>query len=343
MNPNSGRVWINFKELRQRLRFADVLRHYGVEVADGRRQHTGPCPLPEHGERRNLRSFSANLDRGIFQCFGCGAKGNVLEFAALMERLDPKDGDALRKAALGLQARFFPEGASRRHPAAEAPKPEQPGRSEAAVVNPPLDFDLKGLDGSHAYLKGRGFSPETMSHFGAGFCSRGYLKGRIAIPIHDMEGRLVGYAGRLVDSRDITRDNPRYLFPAPREREGRRIEFDKSRLLYNAHRLERPCDDLVVVEGFASVWWLRQCGIRSSVAVMGTACSDEQAAAIASLVKPAGRVWAMPDENEPGRRLATAVLLRVSSHRSVRWARLGREDAQPTDLSPEEVKACFSL
>lgn len=339
------RVWINFKELRQRLRFADVLRHYGVATADGKRQHAGPCPLPGHGERRNPRSFSANLDRGIFQCFGCGAKGNLLEFAALMERLDPKDGDALRKAALVLQERFFPEGASRRHPAPGSPKeePAQTAPAEAVLVNPPLNFELKGLDGAHAYLKGRGFSQETTSRFGVGFCSRGSLKGRIAIPIHDAEGRLVGYAGRVVDDREITRDNPRYLFPPPREREGRQIEFGKSLLLYNAHRLEAPCDDLIVVEGFPSVWWLHQCGFSSAVAVMGSSCSDEQVGAIVSLVRPGGRVWAMPDEDEPGRRLAEALLLGVSPHRFVRWIRIGKKDAQPTDLSSEELKARFSL
>ena len=58
--------------------------HHKVEVARTGEQHQGPCPLPCHGDRPNVAPFSAHLGRGIFQCFGCGAKGNQLEFSALM-------------------------------------------------------------------------------------------------------------------------------------------------------------------------------------------------------------------------------------------------------------------
>src|SRR2546423_14405707 len=101
--------WINFKELRAKLDFEQVLRHYGVEVKRRGVQHQGFCPLPNHKGKRNSPSFSANLERGIFQCFGCGAKGNVLEFAALMENSNPKDGAALRNVALKLQQLHCPE------------------------------------------------------------------------------------------------------------------------------------------------------------------------------------------------------------------------------------------
>src|ERR1043166_9099885 len=100
-------TWIDFKALRAKLDFEQVLRHYGVEVKrKGGKQHHGFCPLPNHNGKRNSPSFSANLERGIFQCFGCGAKGNVLEFAGMMEKADPKDGAALHKIAVELQKRF---------------------------------------------------------------------------------------------------------------------------------------------------------------------------------------------------------------------------------------------
>src|SRR5215469_3496287 len=98
--------WINFKELRASLDFEQVLRHYGVEIKRKGDQHHGFCPLPGHQGKRNSPSFSANLVKGIFQCFGCGAKGNVLEFAAMMERTDVRNGTELRKVALTLKGRF---------------------------------------------------------------------------------------------------------------------------------------------------------------------------------------------------------------------------------------------
>lgn len=337
------RVWINFKELRARLKFEDVLTHFKVEVKRKGEQHQGFCLLPGHDGKSNSPSFSANLERGIFHCFGCGAKGNVLEFAALMRGVDPKDGDALRTVALELQMKFLPEGASRAHPAREAAKPiASTPQATPALINPPLDFSLQGLDPGHEYLLGRGFSRATLAHFGVGFCSRGLLKDRVAIPLHDSTGNLVGYAGRVVDDAAINEENPRYRFPSGRERKGAKIEFRKSLLVYNGHRLTVPVDNLVVVEGFPSVWWLHQYGCPPAVALMGSECSDEQAELIVAAVKPAGRLWLMPDGDRAGERLAQQLFALLSPRRFVRWYKLG-ERRQPTDVPSLTLKTDFTL
>lgn len=197
--------WIDFKALRAKLDFEQVLEHYRVEVKSKGRQHHGFCPLPNHNGKRNSPSFSANLTRGIFQCFGCGAKGNVLEFAALMENIDPKDGAALHDLAVRLQQRFCPElGSSPSEAKAPTPSQKKPPEKPAptiqtpAIVNAPLDFELQGLDAAHPYLLGRGFTPQTIERFGLGYCSRGLLKSRVAIPLHNAAGALVGYHAKLV-------------------------------------------------------------------------------------------------------------------------------------------------
>src|SRR5580700_9598850 len=97
-------AWIDFKALRAQLKFEDVLRHYGVEVKNtNRKQFQCYCPLPNHNGKRNSPSFSANLERGIFNCFGCGAKGNLIDFAVLMAGGSPDNGADVRSAALLLQ------------------------------------------------------------------------------------------------------------------------------------------------------------------------------------------------------------------------------------------------
>jgi DNA primase len=99
------------------------------------------------------------------------------------------------------------------------------------------------------------------------------MQDRIAIPLHNSAGPLVGYAGRLVDDRNVSDERPKYLFPGPRERDGKRWEFHKGELLYNLYRIERPVHDLIIVEGFASVWWLHQHGRPNAVALMGHSIS----------------------------------------------------------------------
>jgi DNA primase len=145
-----------------------------------------------------------------------------------------------------------------------------------------------------------------------------------------------------VDDSTITEDNPRYRLPGKRERDGKLFEFRKTLFLYNGFRFKAPVDDLCVVEGFTSVWWLNQNALPDVVGLMGADCSERQAELIVSLVKPAGRVWLMPDGNEAGERCAQSVLRHVSPYRFVRWVKLS-DDRQPTDLSAERLKKSFTM
>ena len=340
--------WIDFKALRAALDFARVLELYGVEVKRKGAQHLGFCPLPRHNGKKSSPSFSANLNKGIFQCFGCGAKGNVLDFAALMENSNPDDGAALRQVALKLQRQFCPEQetppARPAKPIAPAPAPAnkpEPSAELPVVINQPLDFELKGLDAQHPYLLSRGFTLETVQHFGLGFCQRGLFKGRVVIPLHDAAGKLIGYAGRVVDDTTITDENPRYRLPGKREKDGTLFEFRKTLFLYNGFRVQAPADDLIVVEGFTSVWWLTQNGFPSVVATMGADCSERQAELIASLVKPSGRVWIAPDGDKAGERHAQTLLSLIAPNRLVRWVKMA-DGKQPTDLPAEQVNTSFT-
>jgi len=143
-----------------------------------------------------------------------------------MEKADPKDGTALREVALKLQQRFCPELGEKPGQTEKPvpPKKAEPKDERLVVINQPLDFELKGLNAEHPYLTSRGFTLETIQHFGLGFCGRGLLKSRVAIPLHDANGKLVGYAGRVVDDETISDENPRYRFPGKRENVTERIK-----------------------------------------------------------------------------------------------------------------------
>jgi len=333
-------TWIDFKALRACLDFEQVLRHYNVEVKRKGAQHLGFCPLPNHQGKRNSQSFSANLERGIFQCFGCGAKGNVIDFAGFMENLDPMNGRELRKAAILLRDRFAPDSrVSKTHNPkagikATQKEARQPQPDESALINHPLDFELKDLDREHPYLLGRRFTPETIAHFGLGFCRRGLLKERVVIPLHDNEAKLIGYAGRVVDDALVSEENPRYRFPGKRTRNGTLHEFRKSLFLYNGFRFKEPADDLLVVEGFTSVWWFTQNGLPRVVSTMGADCSEKQAELISRLVEPGGRVWIAPDVDKAGERHAQSLIAQIALHCSVRRIEM-EPDKQPTDYPGE--------
>jgi DNA primase len=404
-------TWIDFHALREQLDLADVLEHYGVSIKRLRGdQLSCLCPLPDHPIRhepgKRTASFSGNVRKGVWQCFGCGASGNCIDLAVLMEGKDPQDREAVREVALHLAETFDlqfdrpQQQQQRRLHHQERPDRPQfrrngrrptttkkamdaetstafrdrakessaqctlraherilptsvredeksdtamlPGNELPVVVNPPLGFELQHLDPAHPYLASRGLSPATVAHFGLGHCSRGMLTDRIAIPLHDPQGTLVGYGGRIVNDNLISDDVPKYLFPGTREREGMRVEFRKSLLLYNAHRIAKPVDDLIVVEGFASVWHLHQLGHVNVVALMGSSCSSEQARIIADLVHDGGRIWLMPDGDQAGEQCATNSLHHLASERFCRWVRL-KDGQQPTDLDENAVTVLMSI
>jgi len=338
--------WVDFRVLRERLNFAEVLQYYRVDFKRKGTQGLAFCPLPGHQDPKRSPSFSVSFEKRIFQCFGCGAKGNLLDFIAQMQGLDPRNAAQFRQAALFAQRTFAADAGSKPpqprppRPLINAPArngvspPAKPKSPLPVVINEPLDFTLKHLDPKPQYLLNRGFTENTIAHFGLGYCTKGIFAGRVVIPLHDMKGRLIGYAGRLIFDEAIDEENPKYLFPGKRERNGRSLEFAKSLFVYNGHHIQAPVHDLIIVEGFPSVWWLWQHGHRDVVAIMGSSCAVDQAKIIVDLVAKSGRVWFLTDGDKAGDRCAEGLFFDIGPHRFCRWARL--PEGQPTDYGPEE-------
>jgi len=358
-----GKNWVDFKQIRESVDILSVLESYRVELRVKGHQAQGFCPLPSHEGQRRSPSFSVHLKKGVWQCFGCGAKGNVIDLAARMEGLDPDRKEDIRKAALLLQERFLncgddPPGERECKPAnrrvvnagsGQEPKPRskddpsepaspeaEPDDNRPRVVNALLNFELKRLDQGHPYLRERKLTPETIAHFGIGFCKQGMMQDRIAIPLHDTEGSLIGYAGRIVDDAKIGKDCPKYLLPGERERDGTLYEFRKSRFLFNGHRIGTAIEDLIVLEGFFGVFWLHQCGWKNVVALMGATCSPEQASLIVRMTDFDSRVWIMTDGDAAGVRCAQSVFNEVAPDRFVRWLKL-EEKEQPEDCDADRL------
>ena len=89
-------------------------------------------------------------------------------------------------------------------------------------------------------MEQRGLTLETIIDFGLGFCSKGMMADRIAIPIQNVKGEVVAYAGRFPG--EPAEDTPKYKLPQG---------FRKSQELYNIDRaIKEQGHALVIVEGF---------------------------------------------------------------------------------------------
>jgi len=94
--------WVDFKTVREKLDFVEVLSHYGLEFKGQGKQVKIICPF--HDDHKP--SCGINMAKQVYNCFACGAGGNVLDFVAYMEGLDPDKTAELRKAAL-MAAKIF--------------------------------------------------------------------------------------------------------------------------------------------------------------------------------------------------------------------------------------------
>lgn len=253
-------IRLDFAALRRRARFETVLDHYGLKLIRTGMQQFILCPF--HWE--TTPSCSINLTKRIFHCFGCGAKGTIIDFVAIMERINFPDAATKLAAICEVEAQKSCDE-----------RPVQSHRCSqcrdlgAERLNPPLTYRLS-LDPTHPYLAERGLTSEIVEQFGLGYCDRGVMRGRVCIPIHDADGNLVAYAGRWA-SDTIQNGISRYLLPKA---------FRKRNVLFNLHRIGRD-DHIVLVEGYWSVFRLHSLGIPVA-GLMGSDMSLEQVALLAS-------------------------------------------------------------
>ena len=320
--------WINFDTLRKQLNFEEVLKGYNVHLKKKEHsdQHVGDCPLPTH-EGRQGRCFSANFTKGLWQCFGCKQSGNVLDFAVLMEGKNKKNGAEVRETAMSLQERFLDPSLPPERPERTAPeRPRTTASPTSTIINRPLDFALKTLEREHPYFGEHKISAETIARFGLGFCKRGSLAGRIAIPLEDDQAQLIGYTGLVLDETQVSEQMPKYQYPGNRDIDGVAHVFDRNKFLYNGFRVSKSVKDLIVVLEPHVVWALWQAGFANVVSLMGYECSHDQVTFVNLLTQDSGRVWLLTDESAESETCARDLLYQVALSRSCRWVRVDNQD-----------------
>jgi DNA primase len=323
-------TWVDFQAVKTAVPIESVLERYSL-LKILRRQGSelhGCCPIHKG---TNQESFRVNVSKNCFQCFAgsCGAKGNVLDFVAAMEKCSVRD------AALKLQDWFSlaacKSGQTKTPPAnSELAGEKRVGetgvtdsKSESTTEpNKRLSFELRGIYHGHSYLTGRGISTETAEHFGTGiFSGKGSMSGRCVIPIHNERGELMAYAGRSIDGSE-----PRYKLPAG---------FRKSQEVYNLHRaIQTDQKGFIVVEGFFDCMKVHQAGYPFVVALMGSSLSGEQERL---LVENASMVLLMLDGDEAGRKATEEIMIRLGRQVWVKSVRVP-DNKQPDQMTDGELE-----
>ncbi len=324
-----------------------ILSHYGLLEAMKRSGDnlSGCCPIHKG---TNPTQFRVSVSKNVWNCFSeCKRGGNVVDFIARLEDVSPYAAaqkaiewfhlDPEKVYTAGDRAPNKPGAMPVAKELMSKPKPETAAatppvtKAESDAPNPPLKFRLDKLQRDHPYLVERGLTLETLVDFGVGYCDKGMMAGRIAIPIHSVEGQVVAYAGRHVG--DPPEGTPKYKLPPG---------FRKSLELFNLDRAKAESGPLIVVEGFFDAMILHQLGHRKVVALMGSSLSPAQEALIRHFTAHSDQILVMLDEDDAGRAARGEIAARLARFAFVRIHAFAEEGQQPEHLTADEVSALFS-
>ena len=286
--------------VKERADIVDVVGEHVVLKKKGR-EFVGICPFHDDSKP----SMTVSPAKQFYYCFSCGAGGNSIKFLMEFQRqsfsdvvldlarryqvpvetVDGPQQERLRQQlsrreklqrVLALASGWFrtqlrsPEGQK-----AQLYLSETRGLSMATQETFELGYAPDQWDGLLKHLQQvEGCSPELLEAAGLvvprkggnGFYDR--FRHRVIVPIHDRQGRVIGFGGRSLDGSE-----PKYLNSPETEL------FEKGKHLFGLDKATnaiRKDDRAVVVEGYFDVIALHAAGITNAVASLGTALSSQQ-------------------------------------------------------------------
>ena len=307
------------EQVRDRTDIVEVVSQY-VNLKTSGRNRLGLCPF--HAEK--TPSFSVNAERQFYHCFGCGAGGDVfsflmqsegLSFPDAVRRLADRAGVDLEERLLSTEERAQLERRERlfkinslaadyfhqnlmEHPQGEAARAymKKRGYGQKAAGEYRVGYALDDWEGLKNHLLRQQVSVEDARVLGLlceGKSGRGdydMFRARLMFPIFDLSGRVVAFAGRVLDD-----SKPKYInsTESPVYHKGE-VLFG----LYQARQAIRVSGDVLIVEGYFDQMALSRAGFAQTVATCGTALTPDH---VRQLKRYAQRVVLMFDQDSAGK------------------------------------------
>lgn len=289
------------ERIQEAANIVDVVSEF-VTLRKAGANYKGLCPF--HNER--TPSFMVSPARGICHCFGCGRGGNPVTF--IMEHEQMTYPEALRwlanKYHIEIQERELSDDERREQNERESMFIIN--EWAAAHFEDVLHNHEDGIAIGMQYFRSRGFRDDIIRKFRLGFdlndreqlartaTDKGYnvdflvktglcyhtddgryvdrFAGRVIFPWFGVSGKVVGFGGRLLDSR--TKGVQQKYVNSPDS-----DIYHKEQQLYGIFQGKKAIakeDCVYMVEGYTDVVSMHQCGVENVVANSGTALSIHQ-------------------------------------------------------------------
>jgi len=160
-----------------------------------------------------------------------------------------------------------------------------------------IGLSLDTMDSLTKVLTNKGYDMITLDRIGLSSNNHDLFINRIMVPIHDMNGRVVAFSGRIYNKKS----DHKYVNTKETE------IFKKGTILYNYHRakeIARRSKYVIVMEGYMDVFRASSVGIKNVVAIMGTALTPEQTSLLKKL---SSNVYLCLDGDAPGQKAMLSI------------------------------------
>lgn len=283
-------------QIKENLSITEVVSTY-IRLEKSGSQFRARCPF--HNER--TPSFYVSPERKSFHCFGCQAHGDIFTFVEKIENIPFVEALKILADRAGISLQ-------------DAKRNKEETRLVSLLKDATLHFEKNFENSPEAkeYILDRGITEETIKTFHIGYAknewrdlfmflsSQGYqpeemveaglvieakdesgktkgwydrFRGRVMFPIRNVSGATVGYSGRIMPSLvDPTVAQGKYVNTPETPL------YHKSKILFGYDTAKKKMSEeksVVVVEGQMDLCMSYQAGVHNTVAVSGTAFTDE--------------------------------------------------------------------
>lgn len=276
-------------EIKMRLDIVDIISDY-VNLKRAGSNFKGLCPF--HSEK--TPSFTVSPSKQFYYCFGCGESGDIITFIRKIENLSfPEAIERLARRA-GIEYRpvkgkpdhnkqsiitsilteaqeFYKDNLNKNQEALDYLLLKRQ-LSPDMIKTFSLGFAPKDWDSLLVYLRNKGFKETDIKEAGLiSYSDKGsydLFRGRIIFPIHNLQGNIIGFGGRVMDD-----SLPKYINSPETPL------FKKGENLFGLSQAKEGIKKYgfaVITEGYLDVIMCHQYGFTNVIAPLGTALTEKQ-------------------------------------------------------------------
>ena len=288
-----------FETIKQKISIVEVVSTY-VTLKKAGTYWKGRCPF----HKENTPSFTVSPSRHIFYCFGCQASGDTVGFVAQMEHYSQFEAaqELIKRYQLPIEQNSLNDPNWQKYAQKQnffklnslickwsTAILERSPEAQEYLIKRGIDkltwlnywvgywpLGPLGVNNLIKFINQNNFSAEDLIKNGFLYRSPYGLKSafeeRIIFPIKDYLGNICGFGGRIFQKND-----KRVKYYNSREQ----VYFNKGSLLFGLDIAKKSIAQTgyaYLVEGYLDVLALVQNGYTNTVAVLGTACTNEHLA-----------------------------------------------------------------